>query len=151
MPAVRRAFAAWRGADGETPHGHRIVAWDEGGGGEGAGEDGGGGIVHVARGCGAEDFQLGRRLGLPVVAPLDESGIFVEGFDGLSGRAGRAENEPIVERLRHHGRFYRLETITHRYPHCWRCGTPLVFRLVDEWFISMGEVYDQPRETLTAH
>ena len=144
MPAVRRAFAAWRGADGETPYVHRIVAWDE------VGEDEGTGIVHVAPGCGAEDFQLGRRLGLPVVAPLDESGIFVEGFDGLSGRDVRDVNEPIVERLRHHGRFYRLETITHRYPHCWRCGTPLVFRLVDEWFISMGEVYDQPRETLTA-
>jgi isoleucyl-tRNA synthetase len=57
--------------------------------------------------------------------------------------------EPIIERLKHHGRFYRLETISHRYPHCWRCGTPLVFRLVDEWFISMGEVYDQARETLT--
>ena len=40
--------------------------------------------------------------------------------------------------------------ITHRYPHCWRCGTPLVFRLVDEWFISMGPVYDQPRDELTA-
>ena len=38
---------------------------------------------------------------------------------------------------------------SHRYPHCWRCGTPLLFRLVDEWYISMGEVYDQPRETLT--
>ena len=38
---------------------------------------------------------------------------------------------------------------THRYPHCWRCGTPLLFRLVDEWFISMGPLYDQPRETLT--
>ena len=58
--------------------------------------------------------------------------------------------EPIVEHLRREGRFYRLETINHRYPHCWRCGTPLVFRLVDEWFISMGPLYDQPRETLTA-
>ena len=54
-----------------------------------------------------------------------------------------------MERLRHHHRFHRLEPIVHRYPHCWRCGTPLVFRLVDEWYISMGEVYDQPRETLT--
>ena len=62
----------------------------------------------------------------------------------------RDVTEPIIERLEHHGRFYHLETISHRYPHCWRCGTPLVFRLVDEWFISMGEVYDQPRETLTA-
>ena len=51
--------------------------------------------------------------------------------------------EPIVEHLKREGRFYRLEPYIHRYPHCWRCGTPLVFRLVDEWFISMGPVYDQ--------
>ena len=68
----------------------------------------------------------------------------------LSGRDVRDVAEPIVEHLKREGRFYRLETITHRYPHCWRCGTPLVFRLVDEWFISMGPLYDQPRETLTA-
>ena len=57
--------------------------------------------------------------------------------------------DPIIEALKHQHRFYRLETITHRYPHCWRCGTPLVFRLVDEWYISMGPVYDVPREQLT--
>ena len=68
----------------------------------------------------------------------------------MSGRDVRDVAEPIVEHLRREGRFYRLETINHRYPHCWRCGTPLVFRLVDEWFISMGPLYDQPRETLTA-
>ncbi|MBA2556343.1 MAG: class I tRNA ligase family protein, partial [Chloroflexi bacterium] len=44
---------------------------------------------------------------------------------------------------------YRLDQYRHRYPHCWRCGTPLVFRLVDEWYISMGPLYDQPREQLT--
>ena len=114
------------------------------------GEDEGTGIVHIAPGCGAEDFQLGKTLGLPVIAPLDESGIFLDGFGPLSGRDVRDVAEPIVEHLRREGRFYRLETINHRYPHCWRCGTPLVFRLVDEWFISMGPLYDQPRETLTA-
>ena len=100
-------------------------------------------------GCGAEDFQLGKSLGLPVVAPLDESGIFLDGFGSLSGRDVRDVAEPIIEHLKREGRFYRLETITHRYPHCWRCNTPLVFRLVDEWYISMGPLYDQPRETLT--
>jgi isoleucyl-tRNA synthetase len=120
-----------------------VVAWSE------VGEDEGTGIVHVAPGCGAEDFQLGRSLGLPVVAPLDESGIFVDGFGSLSGRDVRDVAEPIIEHLRREGRFYRLETITHRYPHCWRCNTPLVFRLVDEWYISMGPLYDQPREALT--
>ena len=44
---------------------------------------------------------------------------------------------------------YHVEPYTHRYPTCWRCKTELVFRLVDEWFISMGETYDKPREELT--
>ncbi|MGZ9276185.1 MAG: class I tRNA ligase family protein [Candidatus Limnocylindrales bacterium] len=136
LPAVRDAFAP-------TGYEHRVVAWDE------VGEDEGTGIVHVAPGCGAEDFQLGKALGLPVIAPLDESGIVLGGFGALSGRDVRDVSEPIIEHLRHEGRFYRLETIHHRYPHCWRCGTPLVFRLVDEWYISMGPVYDQPRETLS--
>ncbi len=128
----------------ETPYEHRVVPWAD------VGEDEGTGIVHIAPGCGAEDFQLGKALGLPVVAPLDEGGIFVDGFGSLSGRDVRDVTEPIVEHLKREGRFYRLETINHRYPHCWRCGTPLVFRLVDEWFINMGPLYDQPRETLTA-
>ena len=144
LPAVRAAFAAGTAEAPGVPYQHRVVAWDE------VGEEEGTGIVHIAPGCGAEDFQLGRRLGLPVIAPLDESGVFVEGFGSLSGRDVRDVTEPIIERLRHEHRFYRLETIRHRYPHCWRCGTPLVFRLVDEWFISMGPVYDRPRDQLTA-
>jgi isoleucyl-tRNA synthetase len=137
LPAVKAAF-------GPAGYEHRIVAWDE------IGEDEGTGIVHIAPGCGAEDFQLGKALGLPVIAPLDESGIVLDGFGALSGRDVRDVTEPIIEHLKATDRFYRLETIHHRYPHCWRCQTPLVFRLVDEWYISMGPVYDQPRETLTS-
>ncbi|MEI8332477.1 MAG: class I tRNA ligase family protein [Chloroflexota bacterium] len=142
LPAVRAAFAA--GGRSGPHYEHRVVAWDE------VGEEEGTGIVHVAPGCGAEDYALGTQLGLPMIAPLDESGIFVDGFDALSGRDVRDVTEQIVERLRHHGSFYRLEPYLHRYPHCWRCGTPLVFRLVDEWYISMGVVYDRPRSELTA-
>ncbi len=141
LAAVRAAFAA---SDGRPGYQHRVVAWTE------VGEEEGTGIVHIAPGCGAEDFALGRALGLPVLAPLDESGIFVEGFGPYTGRDVRDVAEPIVERLKHEHRFYRLETVNHRYPHCWRCGTPLVFRLVDEWYISMGEVYDRPRAELSA-
>lgn len=136
LPAVRAAFRP-------TGYEHRVVSWDE------VGEDEGTGIVHIAPGCGAEDFQLGKGLDLPVIAPLDESGIVLEGFGSLSGRDVRDVADPIIEHLKAEGRFYRLETIHHRYPHCWRCGTPLVFRLVDEWYISMGPVYDQPRADLT--
>ncbi|MCU0504957.1 MAG: class I tRNA ligase family protein [Chloroflexi bacterium] len=142
LHAVRAAFATSGRAGGAFEH--HIVLWDE------VGEEEGTGIVHVAPGCGAEDFALGKQLGLPMIAPLDENGIFIEGFDALTGRDVRDTTDQILERLRHHGFFYRLEPYRHRYPHCWRCGTPLVFRLVDEWYISMGPVYDRPRSELTA-
>ena len=143
LPAVQAAFARGTRDEPDKPYEHRVVAWDE------VGEAEGTGIVHIAPGCGAEDFQLSKRLGLPVIAPLDEGGVVVEGFGSLSGRDVRDLTEPIVEHLKRKGVFYRLEPYRHRYPHCWRCGTPLIFRLVDEWYISMGPVYDKPRSELT--
>jgi hypothetical protein len=84
-----------------------------------------------------------------VVAPLDEAGVFVDGFAWLTGQNVHDVAQPIFDDLQGKGRLYRLEEYTHRYPVCWRCKTELIFRLVDEWFISMGEVYDKPREELT--
>ncbi len=148
LPAVRSAFAATPDttvgtAAGADAYEHRVVAWDE------VGETEGTGIVHIAPGCGAEDFQLGKALGLPVIGPIDEDGRYVDGFDWLTGLDAPNVSERIVDDLERRGFFYHLEPYTHRYPHCWRCSTPLLFRLVDEWFIAMGPVYDQPRETLT--
>jgi isoleucyl-tRNA synthetase len=136
LPAVLAAF---------DPSGyeHRVVAWPD------VGEEEGTGIVHIAPGCGAEDYALGAQLGLPVIGPIDEDGRYYDGFGWLSGREAPAVSEAIVDDLERRGAFYHLEPYSHRYPHCWRCGTPLLFRLVDEWFIRMGPVYDQPRETLT--
>ncbi len=113
---------------------HRVVLWDQ------VGEAEGTGIVHIAPGCGAEDYVLGKELGLPVVAPLEEEGHFVEGFGWLTGMHVEDVREPIFARLRDKGLLYRVADVTHRYPVCWRCKTELVFRLVDEWFISMDEL-----------
>jgi isoleucyl-tRNA synthetase len=123
---------------------HRVILWDE------VGEAEGTGIVHMAPGAGAEDFQIGREHALPMVAPLNDEGYFIEGFGWLTGMHVSEVSEPIFEDLKRKDRLYRVEKYTHRYPTCWRCKTELVFRLVDEWFISMGEVYDKPREALTA-
>ena len=114
---------------------HRVVAWEE------VSENEGTGIVHIAPGAGAEDFALSRKLGgLGVIAPLDEFGDFVEGFDWLTGRNVYDVNESIYANLKEKGVFYRVEKYRHRYPLCWRCGSELVYRLVDEWFISMDEL-----------
>ena len=122
---------------------HRVVGWKD------VGADEGTGVVHIAPGCGAEDFELSEEHDLPVVAPLDESGVYVEDFDWLTGRDVHTVAPDIFENLQEKGFYYRKQRYTHRYPHCWRCGQELVYRLVDEWFISMGPVYDKPRDEVT--
>jgi isoleucyl-tRNA synthetase len=133
-----------QGIDQSAAQAHRVILWDE------VGEAEGTGIVHIAPGCGAEDFQLGKQYHLPIVAPLEEEGHFVDGFGWLTGMHVSEVPQPIFDNLQQKGISYRVAPITHRYPTCWRCKTELVFRLVDEWFVSMGEVYDKPREALTA-
>jgi isoleucyl-tRNA synthetase len=124
-------------------HAHQVILWDA------VGEAEGTGIVHIAPGCGAEDFILGKEHDFPILAPLEDEGLFVEGFGWLSGLHVSEVAPKIFEDLKRKGLLYKVEPYTHRYPTCWRCKEELVFRLVDEWFISMGEVYDKPRESLT--
>ncbi len=116
------------------PQAHRVILWED------VGEEEGTGIVHIAPGCGAEDFELAQEHGLPAIAPLDEEGVFVEGFGSLTGTDVSDSSERVFESLREKELLYRIEDYRHRYPVCWRCGTELVFRLVDEWFISMDEL-----------
>jgi isoleucyl-tRNA synthetase len=113
---------------------HRVIAWDE------VSEEEGTGIVHIAPGAGAEDFALGKENDLPVIAPLNDEGVFVEGFDWLTGKQASEVPDLIFKNLAEKGILYHIEKYTHRYPTCWRCKTELVFRLVDEWFISMDEL-----------
>ncbi|MFN8541533.1 MAG: class I tRNA ligase family protein [Thermomicrobiales bacterium] len=110
---------------------HRVIAWKDVSAEEGTG------IVHIAPGCGKEDFALSKEYGLDVIAPIDDSGYYLEGFDWLTGAEVHAVARAIAENLQGKGVLYREEQYTHRYPTCWRCGEDLVFRLVDEWFIAM--------------
>ncbi|MFL5760853.1 MAG: isoleucine--tRNA ligase [Thermomicrobiales bacterium] len=113
---------------------HRVIPWNEVNASEGTG------IVHIAPGCGKEDFALSREHNLAVVAPINEFGVYVDGFDWLTGSYVHEVATPIMRNLEEKGFLYRAEQFKHRYPVCWRCGTDLVFRLVDEWFISMAEL-----------
>jgi isoleucyl-tRNA synthetase len=112
---------------------HRVVAWSD------VGEKEGTGIVHIAPGCGQEDFHLGKEERLVPVAPLDESGHFLPGFSDLEGRSAvdHATTDWILNNLKQKGLLLEVERYPHNYPHCWRCKTELLFRLVDEWFIDM--------------
>jgi isoleucyl-tRNA synthetase len=113
---------------------HRVIAWKD------VGEAEGTGIVHIAPGCGKEDFQLGREQGLPPVAPLDEFGVFLPGFGELTGQPAvdHATTDAILNSLQQKGVLLAVERYPHKYPHCWRCKSELLFRLIDEWFIGMA-------------
>ena len=113
---------------------HSVIPWEMVSGDEGTG------IVHIAPGCGKEDFALSKEFKLPTIAPLDEFGNYVYGFDWLEGHNVANINDQIFKSLEDKGYLLKIQKYSHRYPICWRCDSELVFRLVDEWFISMNEL-----------
>ncbi len=119
---------------------HRVVGWDE------VSMDEGTGVVHIAPGCGAEDFELGKTCGLPVLMPVDESGRFYPEYGVLAGHSTAEAAGRIVTSLSERGLLVKDTIIEHRYPECWRCHTPLIFRISDDWFISVDEIRDPMRE-----
>ncbi|HUJ23309.1 MAG TPA: class I tRNA ligase family protein [Bryobacteraceae bacterium] len=110
---------------------HRVIAWDA------VSEAEGTGLVHIAPGCGAEDQQLGSENGLPFIAPLDESAVFLEGFGPFTGCNANRVADDVIAALKASGLLVARERYPHVYPHCWRCKEELIFRPVDEWFIRM--------------
>jgi isoleucyl-tRNA synthetase len=116
---------------------HRVIPWDD------VDLATGTGIVHIAPGCGAEDFDLSREHDLPVLTPVDESGHFYEDYGWLHGISTGEAAEQIVADLGDRGLLVRAETYEHSYPFCWRCHTPLIFRISDDWFIAADELRPQ--------
>ena len=109
------------------------------------------GIVHMAPGCGDIDHKIGMSVGMPVIAPLKDDGTYDEGFGEFTGLEAISPKtaELVFEKLKAKGMLVAVETYPHIYPHCWRTGDELVFRLVDEWFINMDwreEIKDVTRQ-----
>jgi isoleucyl-tRNA synthetase len=100
------------------------------------------GLLHVAPGAGAEDFQLGLKEKLPVIAPIEEDASYVSTMGIFAGKNAKSNPEIIIDHLKskEKGKFlYATEKYKHRYPTCWRCKTELVWRVVDEWYIAMDK------------
>jgi isoleucyl-tRNA synthetase len=113
---------------------HRVIPWND------VTMDQGTGIVHIAPGCGGEDFELSKAYDLPVLTPVDESGRFYDEYGWLHGLSTVESADQITGRLAETGFLVEAGLYTHAYPHCWRCDTPLIFRLSDDWFISVDEI-----------
>ena len=100
------------------------------------------GIVHIAPAFGEDDSKVGHRYDLPFVQMVDAKGNLSGGtyWDGTFVKKADPE---IIEWLREHGLLYKTARYTHSYPHCWRCGTPLLYYAKDTWFIAMTKVRDR--------
>jgi len=97
------------------------------------------GIVHMAPGCGDIDYKIGKKMGFINIAPLDAEAKFMEKFGWLSGLVATEKEtiDKIISDLKERGFLLYSEQYPHVYPHCWRSGDELVFRMVDEWYINM--------------
>jgi isoleucyl-tRNA synthetase len=93
------------------------------------------GLVHTAPGHGAEDYETGLRYKLPVLSPVDESGLFTAEAPGFTGKQVFAANPDVIEALRASGRLCFSTEFAHDYPCCWRCKKPVIFRATEQWFI----------------
>lgn len=98
------------------------------------------GMVHTAVSAGTEDFKLGRELGLPMIPVINDDASYMDGFGELSGQNAKWHPRIILDVMEEKGFAFKIEKYTHRYPACWRCKAELVWKVTDEWYISM----DQP-------
>jgi len=98
------------------------------------------GIVHIAPGFGEDDYQLGQREGLPTVAPIDEDCHFTEEVTDYQGRFVKDVDRDIIRSLRDSGKLLTESTIEHSYPFCWRCDSPLIYRAVSTWYVSVEKI-----------
>ncbi len=95
------------------------------------------GAVHTAPGHGHDDFVIGKQYGLEVYCPVDNGGRFQDDVEFFHGQQVFEANENIVNYLREKGMLLYTEDYEHRYPHCWRCKNPVIFRATPNWFVSM--------------
>ncbi len=99
------------------------------------------GMVHTAVSAGEEDFKLGKKLGLPLIEVIDEAAVYLDGLGEFSGKNAKKDPKIILDYLQNNGNWiFKIEKYKHRYPTCWRCKTELVWRVVDEWYISMEKL-----------
>jgi isoleucyl-tRNA synthetase len=123
-----------RGASGNgAGDGWRVVAGDF------VEADEGTGIVHLAPAFGEVDRQAGRENGLPTLNPVGPDGRFTDEIPWLAGEPVRDTNSAVNLRLEDSGRLLRIERYVHPYPHCWRCGTALIYWGKPSWYVRTSE------------
>jgi isoleucyl-tRNA synthetase len=104
--------------------------------------DDGSGVVHMAPAFGADDYAAGRRHNLPFLQPVNARGQFPADLPLVGGRFVKDADPVLIEELKRRGVLWKAGTQTHSYPHCWRCGTPLLYYARNSWFVRTSSYKD---------
>ena len=110
------------------------------------GEDDGTGIVHAAPAFGEMDFFVCKREGIEVVCPVDQNGKFTDEVPEYTGMFVKDADKDIIRRLKAEGRVFKHGQVLHRYPFCWRSDTPLIYKTVSTWFVSVEKIKERMLE-----
>ena len=100
------------------------------------------GIVHIAPAFGEEDHKVFAGSGVPEVEPIDAECKFTKEVSDYEGRFVKDCDKDIMARLKNEGKLVKRDTIVHSYPHCWRCGSPLIYRGIGSWFVRVADHHD---------
>lgn len=106
----------------------------------------GSGLVHMAPGCGPEDYEVGHRNNIPPFNTLTERGVFDETIGFLKGLTAKKDDKKITEEIRKKGLLAAETRIEHDYAHCWRCKNPVIYRTTTQWFFKIEDLKDRMRE-----
>ncbi|MDR2830311.1 MAG: isoleucine--tRNA ligase [Methanobrevibacter sp.] len=101
------------------------------------------GLVHTAPGHGLDDFELGKKYGLPILSPITISGVFTEDGGKYSGKYAKDADEEIIEDLISKNILFKKGKIKHRYGHCWRCNSPILYSATEQWFLKVTDIKDK--------
>ena len=105
--------------------------------------DDGTGVVHTSISFGEDDFRIGQEQGIAVINPVKLNGTFEERMGQFAGLWVKDADPKIVDDLRARGRLLKEEAYLHSYPHCWRCGTPLLYYAKPSWYIATSSLRDR--------
>lgn len=100
------------------------------------------GIVHIAPAFGEEDHKVFAGSGVPEVEPIDAECKFTKEVSDYEGRFVKDCDKDIMARLKNEGKLVKRDTIVHSYPHCWRCGSPLIYRGIGSWFVRVADHHE---------
>jgi isoleucyl-tRNA synthetase len=98
------------------------------------------GIVHTAPGFGEDDARVLKGTGIPVICPVDAECRFTNEVSDFAGVFVKDADKAIIEKLKSEGKLLKRDQILHSYPHCWKCSSPLIYRAVGSWFVSVEKV-----------